>query len=248
MNQPLFIYAEYPGTATVALTNAVPGQTGADVLQANEDTYVSPLSNTLSITLDLKSAFPSGCLAIAGENLNGVALALRASTDNFVTSDVEISASSALSGFVAAWRPFSTVAYRYYRLVFTGATSAMKIYHVALLPLRLLPYLADGADLDAFQSTANHIVSPQGHFLGSQLVKSEHKIPLNWGQVMESEYPLFTAWALACVQTPSAFFFVPDSGVTTCMFGYTDQNYKFSAPMKNGLRKLAAIPFTSRKP
>lgn len=246
MDEPLFVYANYPDAVTVTLANAAAGQVGTDVLEANEDTYVSPAAATLTLTIDLLTPFSCGCLAIAGENLNGVSLELRASSDNFVGSDVLISAAAPLYGYIAAWRLFTPVTYRYFRVVITGATSGTRIYHLALAPALLLPYMADGADLDAFQSTANHILSPQGHFMGSELTKCERKISLSWGQVMEAEYGLFLLWAYACVQTPKAFFFVPDSGVTTCIFGYTDQNYKFSAPMKNGLRKLAAIPFTGR--
>lgn len=246
MNQPLFIYADYPDAAVAALTNAAAGQTGTDVLQANEDTYISPLTDTVAVTIDLLAPFPCGCIALAGENLNGVTLTLWASSDNFVSSDVVISASAALNGFVSCWRPFASVTYRYYRVVLTGATPATRIYHVALAPLLLLPYFADGADLEAFQSTANHILSPQGHFLGAQLIKCERKVPLNWRQVTDAEYPLFVAWALACVQKPKAFFVIPDSDYATCYFGYTDPGYTFSAPMKSGLRTLAKIPFTSR--
>lgn len=246
MDQPLFIYADYPESAAVTLSNAAAGQYGTDMLQANEDTYVSPAATALTITIDLLAPVSCGCLAVAGENLHGVSLELRASTDNFVSSNVLVSAVAPLYGYIAAWRPFATVSYRYYRVSITGATTDTRIYHLALAPLLLLPYMADGADLDAFQSTANHVLSPQGHFLASQLMKTERKIPLGWGQVMEDEYQLFLAWSAACVANSKAFFFVPDAGVSTCYFGHTDANYTFSAPMKGGLRNMAKIPFTSR--
>lgn len=230
----------------MTLANAAAGQTGTDVLQPNEDTYVSPAATTLTITIDLLAASSNGCIALAGENLNGVLMELRGSTDNFGSSNVVLSASAALSGFTAAWRAYTPASYRYLRITLTGATTATRIYHAAVAPLQLLPYLEDGADLDAFQSSTNHIISPQGHFLGSQKSKTERKIPLSWGQVTDTEYQLFVAWATACVRTPQAFFFVPDSAISTCYFGYTDQGYTFSAPSKNGLHALSKIPFTAR--
>lgn len=246
MNQPLFIYGDYPDGTTVTLANAAANQVGADILEANEDTYISPAATTLTVTIDLLSPVACGVLAIAGERLNGVTVDLRGSTDNFASSNVSLSAAAALVGTTAAWRAYTPAAYRYLRLIFTGATTATRIYHVAIGPVLLLPYMDDGADLDSFTATASDIISPQGHFLGTQQQKVERKFPLNWGQVDENEYLNFYAWAVACVYRRQPFFFVPDSAVTTCHFGYTDAGYKFSAPMKKGLRDMATIPFTSR--
>lgn len=246
MDQPLLIYGDYAKDAIVTLANAAANQIGADVLQANEDTYVSPADTTLTITIDLLSPVSCGCIALAGENLNGILLELRGSTDNFSSSNVAVSASSALSGNISAWRPFTPASYRYWRLVITGATTATRIYHVALSPAYLLPFFEDGADLDSFSSTTTQIVSPQGHLLGIQTNKTERKIPLNWGQVDDGEYLPFWAWAMSCVFRPQPFFLVPNSAQSLCIFGYTEANYKFSAPMKNGMRDIATIPFTSR--
>lgn len=246
MNQPLFIYGDYADNATVTLANSAANQTGADVLQANEDTYVSPATTTLTITVDMLAPVSCGVFALAGENLNGITVALLASTDNFAASNVTVSAAAAITGNTAAWRPFNAASYRYWRLVVTEATTATRVYHVALSPLYLLPFMEDGADLDCFTATTNQVVSPQGHLLDIQLVKTERTLSLNWGQVDDNEYLLFWAWALACVYRPQGFFFIPDSAVSTCMFGYTDPKFKFSAPMKKGLRDISVIPFTSR--
>jgi hypothetical protein len=246
MHQPLLIYGDYAADVTVALAGAVSGQVGEDVLQGDEDTYVSPISTALTLTIDLQSACLTGVLAIAGENLNGVLLQVHGSTDNLGSSDAQLSGTAPLAGFTAAWLAYQSASYRYLRLTFTDTTPDMRIYHVALGPLQLLPFMEDGADLDRFTSTTNHILGYQGQFFGSQKVKTERKLDLSWGQIMESEYPVFLAWAIACVQSPQAFFFVPDSSNSTCHFGYVDPGYTFSAPMKAGLRTLAKIPFTSR--
>lgn len=246
MEKPLFIYGDYPAGATVTLANAATGQVGADILLANEDTYVSPAATTLTITIDLLSPVACGVFAIAGENLGGVTVELRGSTDNFSASNVSLSAAAALAGTTAAWHAYTPASYRYLRFIFTGATITTRVYHMAVGPVRLLPYMEDGADLDSYTVAVNHITSPQGHFLGTQKQKAERKLSLNWGQVDDNEYASFSLWAAACYYRPQAFFFVPDSGVTACHFGYLEQSYKFSAPMKKGLRDMGVIPFTSR--
>jgi len=246
LKQPLLIYGNYPSGTLAALVNGAAGQVAADVLQANEDTFVSPAATTLTLTLDLLTPMAYACIALAGEQLNGVLLSLNGSTDNFAASNVPLVASSPLTGFTAAWRPYTSAAYRYLHITLTGATTATRLYHLAFSPMTLFPFLADGADLEAFVTAANHIISPQGHFLGSQKTKTERKISLSWGQVTEQEYLLFDEWAVSCVRSPQAFFLVPDSDLTTVHFGYTEPAYTFSAPMKNGLRSIARIPFTSR--
>ena len=245
MEQPSFIYANYPVGATVTGQQLAAGQTAADVLQPDEDTFVSPAVNYLTLTFDMLAPYAVGCFAVAGEMLDGVNMELRGSSDNFVSSNNVISVGSAVIGDVAVWRAFNLIAYRYYRLTVT-ATSATRLYHVALAPLYLFPWMDDGADLDKFQTESTFLISPRGHFLGAQKNKTELKLSLNWGQVTEAEYVLFEAWAISCVQTPRPFFFIPDTGSTVCRFGYTDPKYAFSAPMKNGLRNLATIPFTAR--
>lgn len=246
MDFPAFIYANYPAGTSAAATGMATGQTAADVLQANEDTYISPSGTSLTLTITAPSPLAYSCLALAGENLDGVALEVRGSTDNFASSNVVISASAALSGNTSAWRAFAVATYRYWRLTFTGATTTLRLYHVVLAPLVKLPLMADGADLGNFQATTNHIISPQGHFLGTQKQKCERKLALNFGQEDEPEYQLFVAWAMACVYNPQAFFLVPDCSAATCYFGYTDPDYSFSAPMSVGLRTIGRIPFTSR--
>ena len=245
MDQPLFIYGDYPAGTAVALIGAVAGQDGNDILQANEDTFVSPASTTLTLNFDLLSAIPCGVLALAGENLNGAMMGIYGSNDNFSTL-VALSGPAALSGFTSVWRAYPAAAYRYLRITITGANPLTRLYHAAFAPFTLLPFMDDGTDLDAFVTTTNHIISPQGHFLGTQKLKSERKIPLSWGQILESEYQTFVAWAMACVQSPQGFFFVPDSSAADCYFGYTDSSYTFSAPMTLGLRSLAKITFNSR--
>jgi hypothetical protein len=247
MARPLFIYPEYASGATVAATGMAAGQSAADILQANEDTYISPAVASLTITIDMLTAQAYGCLGLAGENLNGVTLEIRGSSDNFAASNIQISAPEAISGFIAGWRPFVPATCRYWRLIITGATTATRIYHAAFCPIRLLPFLNSG-DPDRCQTETNHIISPQGHFLGSQKIKSEWKFNLEWGVVMSVPYQSFLAWKQACVDDPKAFFYVPDSAISSCYFGYTDQGFTFSAPVKDGKRTLIPIPFTSRKP
>lgn len=246
MAQPAFIYDNYATGATVTGANLAAGQTAAVILQANEDTYVSPAATTLTLTLDLLSATSIACFALAGENLNGITVEIRGSTDNFAGSTVVVSASATVTGFISVWRSFGAATYRYWRVTITGATTATRIYHAALSPLNLLPYLNDGADLDQVTVKAEHLRSPQGHILGIQKTNIMKELNLSFGQVTSVEYALFTAWSITCVRDPIGFFFVPDTAQSTCYFGTVDPKYTYSAPKKNGLNEMANIPFQAR--
>lgn len=247
MQQPAFIFGNYPAAATVVGLNLAAGQTAGDVLQANEDTYVSPAATTLTLTIDLLSPTSIGCFAMSGENLNGITCELRGSTDNFAASSVVVSAAAAVSGFIAAWRSFTPASYRYWRLTVTGATTTTRLYHLALSGLNLLPWL-ETSDLDKFRVECHHLRSPQGHLLGTQKLRTEKKLSLPFGQIQSAEYALFSIWSLVCVQDPRGFFFIPDTAATVCWFGTTDEGYEFSAPIKLGLYELAPIPFLARMP
>lgn len=248
MDQPLFIFADYLPTATVTATDTASGYAAANVLQAHEDTSWKPADNTgtKTLTFDLTTPLSRGALAIAGEYLNGVSLEVRASTDDFVASDVEISAAAVISDPTTTYRLWTNAQYRYWRLVFTDLGASTEIYHAALQRQDLLPFLDDGFDPDAYKTEGSHLLAVDGHYLGSVQTRTMRELSLDFGQVTAAEAVLFQRWADACVKTLRAFFFVPDSASATCHFGWVDAKYAFKAPYKKGLRDISAIPFTAR--
>ena len=248
MNRPAFIYAAYlPGT-TVAATDTAAGYAPADVLEGCEDSGWKPVDTTgsKSLTLDLGGAFLVGALAMTGEYLNGVTLEVRASSDNFALSDVQVSPPASIVNFTTAWRNWSAGTWRYWRLIFSGIGASFLLHHVALGPFEPLPFHGDGHDPDTFGAEGDHLVSVSGYYLGNSQRRAMRAISLGFGQVTADEYVLFQRWADVCVRTLRPFFYVPDTDGTDCLFGWIDAKYKFSAPYKNGLRDMAKIPFNAR--
>lgn len=250
MSQPAFLYADYLATATVTATDTDTGYSAADVLESCEDLTWKPANQTgsKSLTIDLGATLLIGAVALVGDFLNGVTLEVRGSTDNFVASDVELSAAAAIATatFVSTWRSWSNGNYRYLRLVFSGMGASFRISHVAACRFDLLPYPEDGHDPDIIQAEGTHLVSVSGYYLGSNQQKTLRPLQLAFGEVTDAEFAVFQRWSDACVKTMQGFFYVPDTAETECFFGWLDPKYKFSAPMKNGMRKMAAIAFNSR--
>lgn len=248
MLQPLFIYADYLPAAAVTATDTATGYAAADVLQAHEDSSWKPanITGAKSLTFDLSTALSRGAIAVAGEYLNGVTFEVRASTDNFATSDVQISAPAAISSYTTSYRLFANSIYRYWRLIFTDMGASTEIYHVAIQKQDLLPWHENDPAPEAYKTEGSHLVSPDGHYLGATQTRTMRNLELDFGLILDAEYVIFQRWADSCVKTLRGFFYVPDSSQAACHFGWADAKYVFKAPYKNGMRDLAAIPFVSR--
>ena len=251
MNQPAFIHCAYAATASASATDTATGYAPADALIATEDPGVAwkPANTTgaKSYTIYLDGPQVIDCLALLGRGLNGITLEVRGSTDNFSTSNVQLSAGAALVGSCIAWRKWTnSTAYRCIRLNFSGFGSDFLLMYACPTQLQPLPYHADGHDPDVIQAETKHLLSPQKMFLGTTQQNATRPLSLDWGQLTDAEYAPFAAWADNCVATSRPFFYVPDIDQSTVYFGWTDEKYKFSAPYKNGLRDIGKIPFTAR--
>jgi hypothetical protein len=251
MNKPLLIYASYLPTASVTATDSAAGYDPNDILQAEEDNVWRPAnaSGPKVLTFDLGNPQAMGCLALVGENLNGVTLEIRASADNFVTSDIQICAATTINDFIATWRSWGNITYRWWRLVFTGMSPSFALAHAAFCHFDLLPWFADGMSIDAYQTTGTQLVSPDGRFLGSNRQRTMRLIDLIWGKVTDAHFLLFQPWGEYCIHGLSAFFLVPDSSQGACYFSWiNDPKMIFKAPRTNGSLTMPIITITSRVP
>lgn len=250
MNKPAFIYATHLTTAVATATDAATGYAVANVLDATEDTSWRPLDTTgaKTVTINLGGTLPIGQIAVLGNYLNGVTLSVHGSTDGFVASDVELSAAAVIgsSAFITAWRRFTEGLYSHIRLTFSGFAASFEVQHIACCRAVPLPYLEDGHDPDCFQATGTHLVGVAGTYLGASQQNTMLTLSLNFGQITAAQYLPFQLWAEYCVMTMRPFFYVPDIDAPECYFVWVDAKYKFSAPYKNGARKVAPMPVTGR--
>jgi hypothetical protein len=250
MNRPTFIYPTHLTTATATATDAATGYAATNVLEGCEDTSWRPdnTSGAKSLTIALGGLLPIGQIAVLGNYLNGVTLEVRGSTDNFSSSNVQLSAGATISSseFITTWRMFTENLYTHIKLTFTGFAASFEVQHVACCRAVPLPFLEDGHDPDTFQSEGTHLIGTAGTYLGATQQRTMRNLNLDFGQITSSQYAPFQFWAEYCVMTMRPFFYVPNIDAAECYFGWTDAKYKFSAPMKSGARKVAAIPFTGR--
>jgi len=252
MNKPTFIYPTHLTTATATALTTATGYAAANVLEGVEDTAWKPLNTTgaKSLVIHLGGLLLIGQVAVLGQYLNGVTLELRGSTDNFATSDVQLSAPATISSlaFITTWRSFTENLYTDIKLIFTGFAASFQVEHVAPCCAVPLPFLADGHDPDAFTPTGSHLIGTAGTYLGATQQCTMRTINIDFGQITAAQYPPFQLWAEYCIATMRPFFYVPDISQPECYFGWIDAKYKFSAPQTTGRRKIAAIPFNSRIP
>lgn len=247
MNKPTFIYPCHAPAASVSATDTAAGYAAANILEGTEDTAWKPLNTTgaKTLTITLGTTLEIGQVAILGKNLNGVTITVNG---HLGATNYELSAAAAVTTandciyYQFTPREVDTIS-----LIINGATSTTTIMHVACCRAVSLPYLEDGHDPDAFQSEGTHLISVNGSYLGNTQQRAMMSLSLSFGQVTAGQYTPFEQWADACVKTIRPFFYVPDTDQTTCLFGWTDAKYKFTAPYKNGLRRIGSISFNARR-
>lgn len=248
--RPSFIYSIAPDTSTATASDTMAGYDAQNVIEPTEDTSWKPANTTgnKSLVLDLQLQLPIGAIAVLGQYLNGITMEVRGSTDNFVSSDVQLSAAAVISSssFNTAYRTFTEGSYRYIKLILSGFGASSAIMHVSCCRSVNLPYLEDGHDPVKFKPTGSHMVGVSGVYLGASQQCTMRNLSLDFGRIPSSQFPAFQLWAEACLQTMKPFFYVPDSALPECYFGWVEAKYEFSAPVKYGIHKLSAIPFTSR--
>ena len=250
MNKPTFIYPVHLPAATVTATDTATGYDPANVLEGCEDTAWKPANTTgsKSLIIDLGASMAIGQIAVLGRYLNGVTLEVRGSTDNFVSSDIAISAATVIASKIVntTWRSFTGGNYRQIKLIFSGLSADFAVQYVACCRAVSLPFLEDGHDPDVYQPTGSQLIGATGTYLGATQQYTLATLSLDFGQITSAQYLPFQLWADACIMIMLPFFYVPDIDQPECFFGWADAKYKFSAPYRSGARKLAPIPFNWR--
>ncbi len=249
MYQPAVLYTEYAGAVSVTATDSLADSDPEDVLLATEDTWWAPAnqSGSKSLIFDFGAGYYYNAIALLGRDLDGVTVEIRGSTDNFSASDFQIKAPTALSAPVnAGWliAPGSTV--RYHKVIFSGFSSDFRVAHVCLDQIRPLPYLSEDFDPDGFDAAGEQLVSSSGVYVGSTLQRTMRELPLDLGQVTDSEYAIIAHWAENRLRRLLPYFFLPEQWTyDTAYFGW-NKDGRFSAPLKDGVRTVAPMTFVTR--
>jgi len=247
MGKPTILYCNYSTSAT-ATPSLVGNGNGSDVLIETEDTYYAPLAtSSFSIVIDVGASTAFDSFAIVGAYLNGTTVEVRGSTDNFATSDVSISAATALTSDVnSAWRSFTTGTYRYWKFLFSGHPSNLRVAHVCLVTKLDLPYFETDPDIRNFNPTAVQLVSQSGIYIGNNQQKSMRDMSLNWGEVTQTELTVIQAFAESCIKVVKPFTFIPDIDETNSFFGWIPNGGSFSSPETPGVFSVNNLQFVTR--
>lgn len=166
-----------------------------------------------NFTIDLGSAMSADCAGMTGHNLGTItgSWTLHASTDNFVSSDVTILASAAVTEDITIFKSFTSTSYRYWRFTFTSLDAQLAIGNLFLSVAVDLEYgLPPGfspAHLNRDRQIFNN-KSEGGHYLGraehskgakitiSQPYTSKTWIDANWLALADhiELYPFYLMW------------------------------------------------------
>lgn len=249
MNQPAFLYPDAT-PQTVTATDTATGADPLNIIGAMEGPYWQPLNNTGSKELVLKfsAALAVDFVAILGRGLDGATVEVRGSTDDFATVDVQLSAGAALSAALnAAWRSVTGGTYSEIKLVFSSFSTTMKINHVAVGAVKLLPYFKQGHDAANSKPDGEHKVSTSGTYNGAVQQSAMAEYSLAFNNATAAKLAAFLSWKAACVDNIAAFFLVPDTDAAACCFCWQDKP-GFSAPELPGvgLFKVATIKVLTR--
>ena len=247
MLSPLFVYGDYHAQAAVTATDSKTGTFPVDILQAEEDNCWRPANVTGSkiLTFDFYLQKNIGAIGIVGDYLNGVSVSVYGSNDNFASQNVQLLAPVTMVEYQANVFTWTNRTYRYACVIFSGHGLSFAVAHVAFCNYAPLPFLNDGLDPKAYKTEGEHIISPEGIYIGSHKSRTMLNVTLDFGQVTSVEFIDFQAWADVCLKGLKAFFYVPDSSSTNCYFVWSDKP-SFSATWKNGLRNVGQITLTGR--
>lgn len=249
MAQPSFYWSEVSDSATYTATDTLAGTDVDSVQFATEDKGWRPANTTgtKAIVIDNGSPLTVDALLLLGESIDGVTLEIRGSTDNFSSSDVQVSAGAALSTDLnAAIRRFTESTFRYWKLNFSGFSSDFEVLHVALDSEVLLPFFETDPDENNVTPDANHLVSKGKLYLGSWQNGAERIMPLDFGEVTASELASLVIWSDANIKTVNPFFMCIDTDTTKVFFGRLQAGGAFSAPLEIGVHVVKPQRFLSR--
>lgn len=247
MGQPTIIYCDY-GTTATATASITGNGNGSDVLIQTEDTFYAPLvTTTFNVVVDLGASAAMDSVAILGHVLGGASLEIRGSTDNFAASDVLVSVDAAIVSDVnSTWRAFTEATFRYWKFIFSGHPSNVRVAHICLMSQVLLPFFETDPDIDAVTPTVVQLISQAGTFNGTNQQRAMRDMSLNWGEVTAAELVGIKSFSDACIKVSNPFFFIPDIDEDESFYGWIPGGGKFASPQTPGVFTIPAIPFTTR--
>lgn len=247
MGQPTILYCNYSTSAT-ATPSLVGNANGSDVLIETEDTYYAPLAtSSFSIVIDAGSAVTYDTAAFLGHVLDGTTLEVRASTDDFAASDVAIYTPTALVANVnTAYVQFTSSTYRYWKFLFSGHASNLRISNICLMAQLALPYFETDPDIDNVTPTGVQLISQAGTYNGANQQKAMRMMSLDWGEVTPTELINIKLFADNCIEVIKPFFFVPDVDETDVFFGWIPNGGRYASPQNPGVHTIPSIQFETR--
>lgn len=242
--QPAFLYASYSPAAAAAASSTAAGYSASHLLDADEANGWKPASTaTATLIIDLGEEVLHDTFAVAGKRLKGVSVVVSTSPDNVTYTEA---AETTLQDDAANWINFSPTSFRFLLITLSEHTTAMQMKHVVSCLLVRLPFLEDGYCPAPLESEGEHLISATGLYLGSTTQKVTRSFDLDFGQVTPAEESAFASWANACILSAQGFFWVPDTALAGCFFGYCEKKYRYEPSMRNGLYSIPKIPFRAR--
>jgi hypothetical protein len=248
VSQPTLLFCDYSTTATVSATSTLDGTSAADILISTEDTYHQPTgTGSYSLVIDAGSSMTADVVAFLGANLNGTTIEVRGSTDNFVGSDVQVKAGTALTANVnAAYLAFTEASYQYWKFNVSGHASNTRIAHICLDVAVDYPYFETDPDILNVSPEAKQLISQSGVYVGVNQTKAMRDLTLDWGEVTATELATISAWSARSIETVASFFLIPDQAETDIFFGWLPDGGNFSAPLENGVYTVASNTMRTR--
>lgn len=249
MGKPLLIWAptHWP---TVDITGTNLTGTLADLREPDEGTYcTATAAGNITITMDLLTARAVTHLAIAGELLAGLTVAVDCSTTGAAWSSVTLAATTMANNLANIIKFSASQSYRYFRLTITSAPTNCRIYHLLATTALDWPYMMPEFDAIGYKMDATVLTSPQGHLIGLQRNGCTRELNINFGQLTGVEMVSILALYDEVIRTPQGWFFQPDTADTLAYFGYADLGKQYSAPQGlSGLYTHTPISFIARVP
>lgn len=248
MGKPLLIWAptHWP---TVTLTGTNLTGTLNDLRQPDEGSYCTATApGAVTITMDLLSARAVDRLALAGELLAGLTVAVECSTTGAAWSSVTLASNTMANNLANIIKFSASQTYRYFRLTISAAPANCRIYHLLATVALDWPYLVDGFDPIAYKMDATVLTSPQGHLIGMQRNGCTRELTIDFGQLTSSEVAPVLSLFDECIRTPQGLFFMPDVADTPTYFGYVDPNKTHGCTQSEGLYKASPLDFIARVP
>jgi hypothetical protein len=230
---PKILYENRFNDATPAASTTASGYSVLNVVDWRPYTWWKPTAGTSTITVDCGSAKSADYALIYAEA--GVYQAY-ASTDNFVSSNV-LQGTITLSATGLGWVAFTSVSYRYWRILSITGTPAVAIAAIGVA-LEVPAYFDEGFDPRGRTAVSQYNRSIDGHALGAvvdfQEWKQTLRFPLvngssGWTWIRNSFEP---AWNAHLMVKPFGLAWDPTGNATEVIL--LSSAGSFAAPHKAG--------------